>query len=71
MKNEETKNLEGQEQETGEQTPETKTKKSGIVKKVFTIGSKVVTGGMAALGCYALFKALAPEKKTGSTDATE
>ena len=54
-----------------EQQPENKKSKKGLVKKVFTIGEKIVTGGMAAIGCYALFKALKPEPKTGSSDATD
>lgn len=67
----ENKKVEGQEQqETGEQQENKKSKKR-LVKKVFTIGEKIVTGGMAALGCYALFKALKPEPKTGSTESNE
>lgn len=67
----ENKKVEGHEQqETGEQQENKKSKKR-LVKKVFTIGEKIVTGGMAALGCYALFKALKPEPKTGSTESNE
>ena len=62
----EKKVIEGEEtKETGEQQENKKSKK-GLVKKVFTIGEKIVTGGMAALGCYALFKALKPEPKSTS-----
>lgn len=67
----ENKKVEGQEQqETGEQQENKKSKKR-LVKKVFTIGEKIVTGGMAALGCYALFKALKPEPKSNSTSDSE
>ena len=62
----EKKVIDGEEtKETGEQQENKKSKK-GLVKKVFTIGEKIVTGGMAAIGCYALFKALKPDPK-GST----
>lgn len=64
----EDKKVEGQEQqETGEQQPEKK--KGGamsVVKKVFTIGEKVVMAGLTGLGAYALYKAVKPEPK-GST----
>lgn len=67
----ENKKVDGQEtQDTGEQQENKKSKK-GLVKKVFTIGEKIVTGGMAALGCYALFKALKPEPKSTSNDSNE
>lgn len=62
----EKKVIDGEEtKETGEQQENKKSKK-GLVKKVFTIGEKIVTGGMAAIGCYALFKALKPEPKSTS-----
>lgn len=63
----EKKVIDGQENEdTGDQKQENKKSKKGLVKKVFTIGEKIVTGGMAAIGCYALFKALKPEPKSTS-----
>jgi len=69
----EDKKVEGQEQqETGEQQPEKK--KGGamsVVKKVFTIGEKVVMAGLTGLGAYALYKAVKPEPKTGSTESNE
>jgi hypothetical protein len=67
MKNEENKNLEGQ--ETGEQQ-ESKKSKMGVVKKVFTIGEKIVMGGLTILGGYALYKAVKPEPKA-SKETTE
>jgi len=67
----EDKKVEGQEQqETGEQQ-ENKKSKLGLIKKVCTIGERIVTGGLAAVGCYALYKALKPEPKTGSTESHE
>ena len=64
------KKVEGQETEDKkEQQPEKKGGAMKIVKKVFTIGEKVVMGGLTALGAYALYKAVKPEPKTGSNDS--
>jgi len=66
------KNLKEQEQqETGDQKPENKKSKLGLIKKVCTIGERIMTGGLAVVGCYALYKAVKPEPKTGSTESNE
>jgi UDP-3-O-[3-hydroxymyristoyl] glucosamine N-acyltransferase len=71
MKEEKKVNQEEQENTTPEKEPETKKSKKGLIKTVFTIGEKIVVGGMTALGAYALFKAVAPEKKSSSSETTE
>lgn len=64
----ENKKVDGQENEDKqEQQPEKKGGAMKIVKKVFTIGEKVVMGGLTALGAYALYKAVKPEPKSNST----
>ena len=68
----EDKKVEGQETEDKkDQQPEKKGGAMKVVKKVFTIGEKVVMGGLTALGAYALYKAVKPEPKTGSTESNE
>jgi hypothetical protein len=63
MKEEKKVNQEEQENTTPEKEPETKKSKLGLIKKVCTIGERIVTGGLAAVGCYALYKAVKPEPK--------